>query len=41
MTEDHEAHKQADVHPVHRVGPGLYFLRLQEATYTYMGPEDS
>lgn len=41
MTEDHEAHTQADLHPVYGAGPGFSFLLLQEATPTRMGPEDS
>ncbi|XP_068456943.1 ST3 beta-galactoside alpha-2,3-sialyltransferase 3b isoform X1 [Clinocottus analis] len=41
MTEDHEAHSQADVHPVPHAGPRLYLLLLWEATSTRMGPEAS
>lgn len=41
MTEDHEAHTQAAVHPVPHAGPLLYLLLLREATPTRMGPEAS
>lgn len=39
MTEDHEAHTQADVHPVPYAGPGFYLLLLREASSARVGAE--